>query len=571
MDISKIDKNLIERFDSSYTIAEYVFGVEPIAASAKTQKKIRKWIEKNYIGDEIYHQNVMRYIGKEVSDKRFLEFIKACHDQIQLNGTRKKQLFDKFSVDLTEEVKNAIWELLEYDVYCSNVRKAGNDAQINVGYTTGCERTLTLVNASGIPEGRIDCLSFENGAFIKQDDEYILSGEVENYEEDLSTSFSIRFTDAKIDTPLFRADEQLFLDTPWDYLESIAGAILDKYILSAEYLNDREKELLPLIAEISKLSYWRYIPDEFKSADFTQLKFYIIRFEYNELLPLVEVLEKEFFDENKKERIIKKLVSKLNTQKYEPLWREIYNILVKSQENYKSKETVCCQKELLKETRSNIQRLMEFHGYSGQYPDFTKKGSTRGVHLAESYDMSYFVGAKKNVVYHIHCIEEYFNEYFTIQFLCGTELLKKNENAGDIYSCLFNAEGRRLFQTISYESDRVNFDGERETDDLEQRVQIAVKKAELIKLTKKEREEIMGYDFTYWKLFLLVFIGMGGLFGIFMTIGLILIGIVLCLIFAMPQKIPSMFLEIPWWSLFLLAWVLFGGAMGVITVLAKRK
>lgn len=571
MDISKIDITYIEIFNLSYSIAMDIFGTEPIGASAKMQKKIRKWIEKTYIVGESYPPNVMQYVGREVSNKELFEFLKACYDQIQLNGTHKKQSFDKFSGDLAEEVKTTIWEMLEQNVYCGNIRKTGSDAQIDVNCCAGYNRTLTLINASCIPEGKIDCLSFENGSLIKCNNEYKLLGEAENYEEDLSMPFAICFTDAKVDITLFKANEQLFSETPWMHLQLIASNILSKYILPGEYLNEREKELLPLIAEICKLSYWSVIPGEFQSADFSQLKSYIIAFQYNELYPLIENLETEYFNNNIKDRIIKKLICKLNHQKYEPLWRELYNHLVESQAEYPSKAALFYPINLLIETRSNIQKQMEAFGYSGTYPDFVKKGAIRGIHLAESYDMTYFIGPKNKVAYYIHCTEEYVNEHLIIQFICGTELLKKNETAGDIYSCLFNARGRRLFQTVSYESNHINHDGENESDNLAQRIQIAVKRAELVKLTKNERKELIGFDIPWWTLFFTVFIVMGGLFSIFMTIGFMLITAAVCLLFGQLQAFPLLLSEIPWWLLLVLAWVLFGGAMGIITILAKRK
>ena len=206
MDISRIDINSIETFGLIYTNAKVIFGVEPIAASAKMQKKIRKWIEKIDISVKTYSTEVMQCVGKEVCNEKFFEFLKACHDQIQLNGTYKKQTFDQVSTGLTEEARSAIWALLEYGVHCGNIRKVGTDAQIDVDYSAGYDRILTLVNASGIPKGTIDCLSFENGALMKQKGEYSLLGEAENYEEDRSTPFVIRFTDAKVDINLFRAD-----------------------------------------------------------------------------------------------------------------------------------------------------------------------------------------------------------------------------------------------------------------------------------------------------------------------------------------------------------------------------
>lgn len=573
MDVSKIDFRCIETFNLSHEMAKNVFKADPIAASARKQKKIRKWVEKNYIEDEMFPTScpeVMQYIDKEVSDKDFFEFIKACHEYVQINDTNKKRLFDKFSADFSDGVKSAIWKLLKDGIFYSNFRRVGTDAQIDLEFGSGYDRTLTLINASGIPEGSFDCLHFLCEPFVRQDDKYILSGEAENFGEELTTPFSIRFTDAKVEITLSRADEQTLMGTPWAWLESIAADILDKHIfLPDKYFNDKEKEILPLIAEISKLSYWAMIPDEFKSAEFPQLKAYIAKFGYNELLPLVENLEKEYFNENKKYRVVEKLVSKLDNQKYEPLWREMYNILVKTQEEYPSRVDLFCPTDLLNETRSNIQKLMEAHGYSGQYPDFVKKGEIRGVRLTESYDKSYLIGAEKNVVYHIHCSEEYFSEHLMVEFLCGTELLKKDEVAGDIYSCLFNAKGRRLFKTMSYESDYIN-DGELETQDLEQRVQIAVKKAELIKLTKEERKEFGDFDSPFW-LLLLISIAIGGVISIISTIGFMLIGVILCLIIAHPQFIPDMFTEIPWWKNFLLEWAILDIAIVFMAMFIKRR
>lgn len=571
MDISKLDIDFIEICDLSYTVSRAVFGVDPISASGKKQKKIRKWVEKNYMLDADYPQSVMNFISKEVSDADFIKFLKACHDEIQLNGTHRERLFDKNSDGLSDDVREAFWALFEHDAYCGDIRQNGTDVQINVEYGAGYDRILTLLNASGIPEGEFDCLSFEIGGLVKEGNEYKLIGDAENYTEDTSISFAISFTDAKVEINLFRADAQMFDGTPWTHLQTVASTILDKYFLPGECLNDREKELLPLIVEISKLSYWAHIPDEFKEADFSQLKSYILKWGYSALLPLVERLEKGYFNDKKKERIIKKLISKLNKQPYEPLWRELYQMIVDSQTDYPSKASACCSIELLKESRTNIQKLMESRGYSGEYPDFVKQGIIRGIHLAESYGMDYFIGFEKNVVYHIHCIEEYVGKHLRVEFICGTELLRKNESAGDIYSCLFNAKGRRLFRTISYESEYMNRDGEDETNDLEQRVQIAIKKAELQKLTKEERKVMDGFDISYWKLFFFIFILMGGGFAVLFTIGFILLEIVTCLVFDQPQTIPSMLADTSWWTMFLLSWILYGGIMGIIMIIFAKK
>lgn len=557
MDISKIDMSFIELFDLIYTVAKCVFEVEPAQAPAKTQKKIRKWVEKTYIDGGDYPTEVMHYIGKGVGNEDFFKFLKACHEHILLNRTHKKQLFDNSCAGLTEDVRTVLWALLEGDACCGNIRKAGADIQIDLESGACYDRTLTLINSSLISDQETDCLSFVNGTLVKRDGEYSLFGE----------DYDIRFTDARVDVSIYRADEPIS-GTPWVYLTSVASDILDKYASSDKYLNDREKELLPLIVDIGKLSYGALIPDEFRLDDLSCLKSYIYKFGYDELLPLFESLENRSLDISRKNRIVNKLIFKLNTQKYEPLWRVLRNIIAASQSDYLSKAAARCPAEL-QEARGSIQKLMESHGYSGGYPDFVKKGAIRGIRLAESYDLSYFVTAEKNVVYRIHCTEQYFDGHLIIRFICGTELLRKNETTGGIYSCLFNAKGRRFFKTVCCESGHVNADGEYETDDLEQAVGVAVKRAELLKLTKEERKKFDG-NISYWIIFLFMFIVMGGLFSVFMTVCFMLIAAV-CGLVTQPQAIPSIITGIPWWKLFLLAWILYGGAMGILTVLAKRK
>lgn len=571
MDISKISFNFIELFDLSYTTAQAVFGTDPAAAPPKMQKKIRKWVQKTYIGQEAYPPGVAKFIGGDISDADFIRFLKACHNHVQENGTHKKQLFEIFSSELPEDAKHALWALLEHDPYCGSIRKVGADAQIDIEYGAGYDRTLTLHNASCIPEGDFDCLSFENGSLVKPGNEYRLVGEAQNYDTDICTPFAIHFTDAKVDIRLYRSDEQTFSGTPWMHLQSIASTILNKYFLPGDYLNAREKELLPLLAEISKLSYWAQIPEEFLGGGFPLLKSYTRKHRFPELLLMLEKLEQQYSNNKKKDHIIQKLAAKLNQQKYEPLWRNLYALLVESQAEYPAKASACCSEETLLRIRSDIQWLMESHGYSGTYPDFVKTGAIPGIRLAESYDMSYFVGLEKHVNYRIHCTEDWFNGHLMIDFLCGTQLLRKGEDAGDIYSCLFNAKGRRFFQTVSWEHEYAAPDGETKSDNLEQCVQIAVKKTELRKLTKEEQTALMGFDLPGWQLFFLIFMVTGGLFGIFMTLGFMLIGVVICLLFGQPQVIPDLFAEIPWWGCLAFCWVAFGGSMGIITVLAKRK
>ena len=62
MNISDIDINFIEIFALSYTAASDIFEVDPVTASSKMKRKIRKWIDKIYVSDAKYPTKVMNYI-----------------------------------------------------------------------------------------------------------------------------------------------------------------------------------------------------------------------------------------------------------------------------------------------------------------------------------------------------------------------------------------------------------------------------------------------------------------------------------------------------------------------------
>ena len=102
-------------------------------------------------------------------------------------------------------------------------------------------------------------------------------------------------------------------------------------------------------------------------------------------------------------------------------------------------------------------------------------------------------------------------------------------------------------------------------------VDIAVKKAELIKLSKEEQKKIAGVKISRLKLFFFIFAAAGGLFSTLSTICFMLFTAAVCVILGQPQNIPSSFAEIPWLAMGLASWGLFGGAMGIIAVLADRE
>lgn len=466
--------------------------------------------------------------------------------------------------ELEEGARSALRTLLFDQGSCRGIRRADDTLWLPVEYCESYDLTLVLTGAEGFPDG-YHCCGFDPDSFRRDGDTYSLCSEAANDEDEDDTfvPFTLRFHGARAEISVYRADVQGFFSTPWKHLCSIAGAILDKTALPGDHLNEKEKALLPLIAELSKLTYWTQIPEEYASCGLPLLKDRIRRHGFTELLPLVEKLEASLPNEKETRKRVMKLTARLDQTKYEPLWRELYGLLSDSQADYPAKADICVPGGVLTQTRQEIQRLMRAHGYSGTYPDFEKRGALRGIRLARSYAMDYFIAGEKNAVFRIHCTETCCDGALMIEFLCGTELLRKNEAPGDIFSCTFNAKGRRLFQTVPYETAA--------PETLAQRVEIAVKRAELQKLTKEERLALYGYTGGFWSIFFGFLIVGGGLFAVFMTLGMMLLCAAITSLFLGFGAIGDMMAQMPWWELFALAWGLFGGAMGIVTALAGRK
>ena len=71
----------------------------------------------------------------------------------------------------------------------------------------------------------------------------------------------------------------------------------------------------------------------------------------------------------------------------------------------------------------------------------------------------------------------------------------------------------------------------------------------------------------FWWVFL---IG-GGMFGIAMTLIMMLLCIITTAAFGLVADIPEMLKIMPWGLLLTIGWIGFGGAMGIVEVLAHRQ
>ena len=572
IDISKISGEYISKLAGAYLHATYVFGTDPIETSEAKQRKIRKWISNQYI--ELVHElpEEANIFSIENSDKDVLLFLKECVD---LGKSIAKEKENKFEVDfamMDEAAKSALKKLLELEFW-PEITAVGSDIKIVTDDTPAFRRILTLKNADAVPMGKEGYCCQNLGMVLKKEqNRFCFYGEIEDPAKEFAIPFALTFENVEVEVEIYNSCNNItFWENPWDFLRTISFAIGMKADLPGDYCNAKEKELLPLIKEIVALEYWMELPEQ-ELFSFGELKRLAHQYGYNKAKILLGKLETIKPGDSAFYKTLKKLIAILCQKQCEPLWREIYNKIAESQTVYPNKVDSLCDKDLLASVRNDIQVLMESKGYIGTYPGFVKDGVLDGIHLEHSYNMTYFVGMEKRVQYHIRCCESFDeNDYLTIQFLCGTAFLKKCEAEMDvdIYDCLFNAKGRRLFHTVHHYIPLQAEEGN-EADNLETSVTIAVKKAECIKLTKAEQKEY-GRLLPGWRMFGWVFLIGGSMFGIAMTLIMMLLCIITTAAFGLFADIPEMLKTMPWGLILAISWIGFGGAMGIVEVLAHRK
>ncbi len=571
IDISKLRGEFISKLAGAYLHATVVFGTDPIEASEAKQRKIRKWISNQYI--ELVHElpEEANIFSIENSDKDVLLLLKECVD-LEKSLTKKKE--DKFEVDFStveETAKSALRKLLQLEFW-PEIKVVGSDIKIITDDSPAFRRILTLKNVDAVPMGKEGyyCQNLEM-VLKKEQNRFCFYGELEDPVEETAIPFALTFENAEVEIEVYNSCNNVtFWENPWDFLRTISFAIAMKVDLPGNYCNSKEKDLLPLIKEIFALEYWMELPEQ-DLFSFSELKKSAQQYGYNKAEILLNKLETIKPGDIAFYKPAKKLIAILCEKQCEPLWRDIYNKIIESQAEYPNKVDSLCDKNLLASVRNDIQTLMESKGYIGTYPDFVKDGVLNGIHLEHSYNITYFVGMEKRVQYHIHCYESFEeNNYLTIQFLCGTAFLKKDEQETDVYDCLFNARGRRLFHTVHHYIP-LQTEEDAEADNLENSITIAVKKAECTKLNKAEQKEYYGKLIPGWGMFWWIFLISGSMFGIAMTLIMMLLCIITTAVFGLFADIPEMLKTMPWGAVLAIAWIGFGGAMGIVEVLAHRK
>ncbi len=240
----------------------------------------------------------------------------------------------------------------------------------------------------------------------------------------------ISFSDAEIRTDIYRIESEIsILACPkaWDYVSLFASEIIEKNSISEEYLNSKEKKLVPLSEVMVELEQGKNVISEF-------------------------VGELDKLGLKKEAEGLKKL-RRLSDDKYEPLFEKISKLYEDSQQSYPKEE----EPERAKNIRKEITGILKSKGYEGEFPEFHKETDNKFC----------TVFAKENR----HCMEA------TVDFIFVKSDAPKNK-----YGVLFSSKGR--YATEYY-------DLEEEGASLEETIEIIDKFLSEEPLTKEEKVHII--------------------------------------------------------------------------------
>ncbi len=299
----------------------------------------------------------------------------------------------------------------------------------------------------------------------QNDDSYLI--EFKDYYNDFGCQ--IKFSNLSTVFKAYNAVcESIFLpliDTPWQYIKAIADNI--NAHLESGLATDKEKRISALVRHIAGV---RLV----ESATIPPQLYELIK-KYN----LHNVL-KSPFDLS---------TPALCKKKYEPFWREIFNMLVESQEGIPSYLEENVSKEAFENHKNLITKQMNSLGYEGTYPDFHKKDRVMKPTMFRSYNMSYVVSCEKYAEHHIHCWSVWQDGVINTNIIAGVIFNKSDDAVTDIYSTMFDTNGKSAFSIISTLYSE-SMSSETYEENTKRITEAAVRKAELKKQEKSD------YDFN---------------------------------------------------------------------------
>lgn len=391
---------------------------------------------KNDLEDEDFQEVLMSsnekiksFFQKPYNKQGILDWLKKANDkyeailkEAQYEFFKRLEIFDK--ADFLKTFFSAEESIFVLDIY--------SDKAVTEEFSDSVYRSITFEsarvyhNGSSVTDSQID-IFFDTIQLIEENDTYILEFKTYlNYETEI---YQIKFSNISVLLKAYSALEDsrywLFIDTPWDYVTAIAENINAHRLYGLE--TPEEKQISSLILHLTGYKLTDAVTVPAVLYDLIQ--------KYN-----LQKVIKAPYDLTALE---------LCQKKFEPLWRDIFNLLVESQENLPSYFEETVDAEDVKKHKVLVTDHMNSLGYVGEYPDFYKKDRLIKPTLLRAYNLSYVVGFEKYAEHHIHCWSFKNNDVIHTVLFSGVIFNKTDDVKTDVYSTMFDCKGKATFAILS--------------------------------------------------------------------------------------------------------------------------
>ena len=435
-----------------------------------------------------------------------------------------------------KDMEKKLDQLLKCEYGEMTIRREGQDYLVESPAHWSFWYRARLIDATGMPADKE--IGFFDPYELKEDgDSHILTGQVSDLDYENEEDVQLRFSDAETTFRNLRLEPVDRYGRPWQCLADCGRELLYKAEMAGELLNDRERAILPMLRELGMVT--GYGSDEDISG-FDHLR---ARFT-PELHPYLDEMERSVKNWKKYRKSADQLLNRLNRVEYLPLWKKIRDEIANTQNDYPVSAQVS------PEVVRHIEEGLHSRGYSGSYPEFVRTGTIERSRLLKSHGTRRWVRKGTPAVFHIRVVELNMGQ---LQFLCGTELLPDGAQSLGFDSCGFDTKGGCFLRDVTWT----------EGDDLDRRLHLAAKKAELRKLTRKEKD----FGELLWPLFLVALLGFGGFAAICVTIGMALVAGLVSLLFGGADAMWNVLTILPYGKVFWFTLAIVVGTLGALILL----
>lgn len=471
---------------------------------------------------------------------------------------------DIMILGFNESEATGLCELIECE-YISIESYSKNELIADLSYNSSYNLNLILKNSEfDCKDCLCDYLIFENGIITKEGNLYLLTGTTYCYnsmsDKSNEVKLTITFESLEIKCKLLKA--HLYMNeyhTAWFSLIQYAAGIYEKINQPYCKANEKEYAIAPLLEDMNTLYS---LSDTNDNIHLDTLRCYLPKNQKVDLL----------FNklQNKPdEKTLNNLFLTMSCEEFEPSWRRLVKLLDESQADYDKNENPEMNSKIV-DMHNKIDLTMQNNNYDGTYPSYKKICKINGIYLNKASNNLNFVFNKEATIL-VECMDNLYDSYGEISFQISAVVGKPSDNI-DKYSCFFKDKSKGYFiqDGIEYDIDENN-EIHFLDNNVEQLLEIICKKAELKKMTLKEKQRANRHKLTRKEIdgILTLSFSIGLLAGTLLTLGFILIEFLTTLFLGRISSFSQLFLETPWWKIFLTAFLGFGGVMSLICIIKE--